>query len=203
MVTPSDMEKLNLLAKINKKGDENIVAAGISRSGDYLVYSDSVKNVLYKYSITSNEVKKINACDSFKNSPAKFLHFSAQSENLLILVTFVGKVLIYNIQNDKIEKEIFIRSQTFHKNEIYLNSDISSNGKILAITSSEKQLILVDLTTGEVSRSLPHPSSFVNQLKFLDSQTLVIIDEHNKFYIINTNEKQFHSYTKSNFEKVN
>ena len=88
------------------------------------------------------------------------------------------------------------------KKTTILNSEIDPTNSIVCLTTIDKQLILIDISKNEVDNTLPHPNTYVNQLKFINSEVLIIIDEHNKFYIINIKTRQFHGFTKDNFDKV-
>lgn len=85
---------------------------------------------------------------------------------------------------------------------VMLNCDIDPSYSLMCLTTLDNQIVLIDLISGECIKSIPHPTSFVNQLKFLDNNTVIIIDENNKFYLINVRTRQFHAYTRDNFEKV-
>ena len=203
LVDPNSIEKVTYLAKLVKKvfslnlqGDELIISANINNRGDYIVFSDSSKNTLYKYSVLTNELKKLVINEKFRKNPSRFLFFT--DKDLIVSVTLLGKVLIYNINNDNVEKEITLNSMK----SLILNCDLNQTGSFLCLTTIENQIIVADLISGEINRSLPHPNSFVNQLKFLNNNTIIIIDENNKFYLINIKESQFHAFTRDNFEKV-
>ena len=132
----------------------------------------------------------------FKNNPSRSLFFTSNDQ--LISLSLLGKLIIYDIKKKTIINDIVVLS----KKTTILNSEIDPTNSIVCLTTIDKQLILIDISKNEVDNTLPHPNTYVNQLKFINSEVLIIIDEHNKFYIINIKTRQFHGFTKDNFNKV-
>lgn len=132
----------------------------------------------------------------FKNNPSRSLFFTSNDQ--LISLSLLGKLIIYDIKKKTIINDIVVLS----KKTTILNSEIDPTNSIVCLTTIDKQLILIDISKNEVDNTLPHPNTYVNQLKFINSEVLIIIDEHNKFYIINIKTRQFHGFTKDNFDKV-
>ena len=132
----------------------------------------------------------------FKYNPSRSLFFTSNDQ--LISLSLLGKLIIYDIKKKTIINDIVVLS----KKTTILNSEIDPTNSIVCLTTIDKQLILIDISKNEVDNTLPHPNTYVNQLKFINSEVLIIIDEHNKFYIINIKTRQFHGFTKDNFDKV-
>jgi WD40 repeat protein len=147
--------------------------------------------------MSSNELKKLDINEKFKKNPSRFLFFTDRND--IVSVNLQGNIFIYNIEKDRIEKEISLLT----KKSLILNCDMDPSSSSLCLTTIDNQIIVTNLRSGEINKSLPHPKSFVNQLKFLNNNTVIIIDENNKFYLINVTESQFHPFTRENFDKVN
>lgn len=194
LLNQNSMDKVLMLAEINKKGDSHIVSANISSSGNYIAYSDSNNTIIFSYDFKNNDLKKIK---SLKNHPSKFLYFTNDENSLISIDQANNKVHIYDIR-----KEIFSTLSLGSSTGIILSSDYfeeeKSKTKLLALSSLNCNLIVVNLSQGSVDDSYPHPSVFLTQLKFLNKDTLLTIGEDNKFFLVDVENKKFSDWTNKN-----
>lgn len=194
LVNESNIEKVILLAEMNKKNDSHIVSSNISASGRYITYSDTNRTVLFSYDFENNDLKKIK---TLHNLPSRFIYFSKNEKNLISIDQSNMKILKYDIQ-----KEIFDTiSLNLNDTEILLSCDYDSTNNFCIISTLSKQFIFVDLNKNLVDVSLPHPQDYITQLKFLNrdkTDFFLAVAENNKFYLINHNTKRFSDWTNKN-----
>lgn len=116
LINSNNEEKATLLAKVNKGDDSNILSANISKGGKYIAYSDSIKTCLFSYNIKDNTIKKIK---TLKNLTAKFLFFSHDETQLILLNHADSQIVIYNIAKEIVFKNNF----TLDKSDVILAAD--------------------------------------------------------------------------------
>ena len=90
----NNMDKVLMLAEVNKKGDSLIISANISSLGNLFTYSDTNSTVLFKYDYKINDIKKIKSL----NISSKNLYFSNDEKFLICLDQANFKVHVYDIK---------------------------------------------------------------------------------------------------------
>jgi len=192
LVNENNIEKVILLAEINKNQDSHIVSANISISGKYIAYSDLTRTVLFFYDFENNDLKKIK---TLHNLPSKFLYFSKDEKCLISIDQSNMKINLYHIQ-----KEIFETIPLNLKHEIILAADYDYQNNQCIISTLNKQFISVNLNNHSVDLSLPHPQDYITQLKFMNNrkELFLAIAENNRFYFVNYKTKRFSDWTNKN-----
>lgn len=186
----NNIEKVLLLAEINKKSDSHITSSNISSKGNYFAFSDSDNTVLFTYDSLHNDIKKIK---SFKKLSASFIYFSADEKFLITVDQIKKSIHLYDIKKQITES---ISLDGLANQEIILSCDYLENS--LAFSTLNKNLIFVNLKNKNVEYSLPHPDEYLTQLKFLNNETLITVGEDNKFFLVDIKNKKFTQWTNKN-----
>ncbi len=195
LANENNLEKIILLAEINKKNDSHIVSSNISSSGRYITYSDTNNTFIISYNFEENDLKKIK---TLHNLPSRFIFFSKDEKNLICIDQVNMKIHKYEIQ-----KEIFDTIPLNLKDsDILLSCDYDAQNNLCILSTLNKQFIFIDLNRNIVDVSLPHPHDYITQLKFMnipkDNNLFLAVAENNKFYLINQKTKRFSDWTNKN-----
>ena len=88
-----------------------------------------------------------------------------------------------------------------NKNQLILCSQFKEEKNIIAYSTLNKQLYLIDINNSTYE-SLPHPDKYITKISFsLDNSKIITIDENNKIYLIDLNTKKFDQWTNDRIKK--
>jgi WD40 repeat protein len=188
LVNELNIDSVVLLAEINKKSDNNIIASNISSKASYICYSDIENTVIFKYDFNTNEVKRIK---KLKFS-SKFLYFSRDESNLISISQAHSNIAIYNLKNET------LKNINLDSGDVYISCHYLEEKGLIALSTLNRGLIVVDLNKSIVDTNYPHPDNFITQLKFISSEQLITVCDNNKFFILDLSSKKYSKWTNKN-----
>ena len=82
-----------------------------------------------------------------------------------------------------------------NKNQLILCAQYNEKDNILAYSTLNKQLYLIDINNSTFE-SLPHPDKYITKISFnSENSKIIIIDENNLIYLIDLKTKKFDQWT--------
>ena len=212
------------VAKIykSKKIEGNIISSNLSFDAKIIAISYDKITVVFSYDFDSNEIKKIGTIKYqanyiFINNKYQIILLS-QNENKLFVYDLIqneeNKEISdkkYNlVENRSIElpkntniniDNILEMKNDSNKNQLILCSQFNEEKNIIAYSTLNKQLYLIDINNSTYE-SLPHPDKYISKISFsLDNSKIITIDENNKIYLIDLNTKKFDQWTNDRIKK--
>ena len=212
------------MAKIykSKKIEGNIICSNLSFDAKIIAISYDKITVVFSYDFDSNEIKKIGTIKYqanfiFINNKYQIILLS-QNENKLFVYDLIkneenkeNSDRKYNIIENKfivlpkntninIDNILEMKSDS-NKNQLILCSQFKEEKNIIAYSTLNKQLYLIDINNSTYE-SLPHPDKYITKISFsLDNSKIITIDENNKIYLIDLNTKKFDQWTNDRIKK--
>ena len=212
------------VAKIykSKKIEGNIICSNLSFDAKIIAISYDKITVVFSYDFDSNEIKKIGTIKYqanfiFINNKYQIILLS-QNENKLFVFDLIkneenkgNSNKKYNIIENKfivlpkntninIDNILEMKSDS-NKNQLILCSQFKEEKNIIAYSTLNKQLYLIDINNSTYE-SLPHPDKYITKISFsLDNSKIITIDENNKIYLIDLNTKKFDQWTNDRIKK--
>jgi WD40 repeat protein len=212
------------VAKIykSKKIEGNIICSNLSFDAKIIAISYDKITVVFSYDFDSNEIKKIGTIKYqanfiFINNKYQIILLS-QNENKLFVYDLIkneenkgNSNKKYNIIENKfivlpkntninIDNILEMKSDS-NKNQLILCSQFKEEKNIIAYSTLNKQLYLIDINNSTYE-SLPHPDKYITKISFsLDNSKIITIDENNKIYLIDLNTKKFDQWTNDRIKK--
>ena len=212
------------VAKIykSKKIEGNIICSNLSFDAKIIAISYDKITVVFSYDFDSNEIKKIGTIKYqanfiFINNKYQIILLS-QNENKLFVYDLIkneenkeNSDRKYNIVENKsiilpknsninIDNILEMKSDS-NKNQLILCSQFKEEKSIIAYSTLNKQLYLIDINNSTYE-SLPHPDKYITKISFsLDNSKIITIDENNKIYLIDLNTKKFDQWTNDRIKK--
>ena len=212
------------VAKIykSKKIEGNIICSNLSFDAKIIAISYDKITVVFSYDFDSNEIKKIGTIKYqanfiFINNKYQIILLS-QNENKLFVYDLIkneenkeNSDRKYNIVENKsiilpkntninIDNILEMKSDS-NKNQLILCSQFKEEKNIIAYSTLNKQLYLIDINNSTYE-SLPHPDKYITKISFsLDNSKIITIDENNKIYLIDLNTKKFDQWTNDRIKK--
>jgi len=212
------------VAKIykSKKIEGNIICSNLSFDAKIIAISYDKITVVFSYDFDSNEIKKIGTIKYqanfiFINNKYQIILLS-QNENKLFVYDLIkneenkeNSDRKYNIIENKfialpkntninIDNILEMKSDS-NKNQLILCSQFKEEKNIIAYSTLNKQLYLIDINNSTYE-SLPHPDKYITKISFsLDNSKIITIDENNKIYLIDLNTKKFDQWTNDRIKK--
>ena len=212
------------VAKIykSKKIEGNIICSNLSFDAKIIAISYDKITVVFSYDFDSNEIKKIGTIKYqanfiFINNKYQIILLS-QNENKLFVFDLIkneenkgNSNKKYNIIENKfivlpkntninIDNILEMKSDSY-KNQLILCSQFKEEKNIIAYSTLNKQLYLIDINNSTYE-SLPHPDKYITKISFsLDNSKIITIDENNKIYLIDLNTKKFDQWTNDRIKK--
>ena len=212
------------VAKIykSKKIEGNIICSNLSFDAKIIAISYDKITVVFSYDFDSNEIKKIGTIKYqanfiFINNKYQIILLS-QTENKLFVYDLIkneenkeNSDRKYNIVENKsiilpkntninIDNILEMKSDS-NKNQLILCSQYNEEKSIIAYSTLNKQLYLIDINNSTYE-SLPHPDKYITKISFsLDNSKIITIDENNKIYLIDLNTKKFDQWTNDRIKK--
>ena len=206
------------VAKIykSKKIEGNIICSNLSFDAKIIAISYDKITVVFSYDFDSNEIKKIGTIKYqanfiFINNKYQIILLS-QNENKLFVYDLIkneenkeNSDRKYNIVENKsiilpkntninIDNILEMKSDS-NKNQLILCSQFKEEKNIIAYSTLNKQLYLIDINNSTYE-SLPHPDKYITKISSnLDNSKFITIDENNKIYLIDLNTKKFDQWT--------
>ena len=214
----------NFMGKIykSKKIEGNIICSNLSFDAKIIAISYDKITVVFSYDFDSNEIKKIGTIKYqanfiFINNKYQIILLS-QNENKLFVYDLIkneenkeNSDRKYNIVENKsiilpkntninIDNILEMKSDS-NKNQLILCSQFKEEKNIIAYSTLNKQLYLIDINNSTYE-SLPHPDKYITKISFsLDNSKIITIDENNKIYLIDLNTKKFDQWTNDRIKK--
>ena len=212
------------VAKIykSKKIEGNIICSNLSFDAKIIAISYDKITVVFSYDFDSNEIKKIGTIKYqanfiFINNKYQIILLS-QNENKLFVYDLIkneenkeNSDRKYNIVENKsiilpkntninIDNILEMKSDS-NKNQLILCSQYNEEKSIIAYSTLNKQLYLIDINNSTYE-SLPHPDKYITKISSnLDNSKFITIDENNKIYLIDLNTKKFDQWTNDRIKK--
>ena len=212
------------VAKIykSKKIEGNIICSNLSFDAKIIAISYDKITVVFSYDFDSNEIKKIGTIKYqanfiFINNKYQIILLS-QNENKLFVFDLIkneenkgNSNKKYNIIENKfivlpkntninIDNILEMKSDS-NKNQLILCSQFKEEKNIIAYSTLNKQLYLIDINNSTYE-SLPHPDKYITKISFsLDNSKIITLDENNKIYLIDLNTKKFDQWTNDRIKK--
>ena len=206
------------VAKIykSKKIEGNIICSNLSFDAKIIAISYDKITVVFSYDFDSNEIKKIGTIKYqanfiFINNKYQIILLS-QNENKLFVYDLIkneenkeNSDRKYNIVENKsiilpkntninIDNILEMKSDS-NKNQLILCSQYNEEKSIIAYSTLNKQLYLIDINNSTYE-SLPHPDKYITKISSnSDNSKFITIDENNKIYLIDLNTKKFDQWT--------
>ena len=206
------------VAKIykSKKVEGNIISSNLSFDAKIIAISYDKITIVFSYDFDSNEIKKIatikhQANYTFINNKYQIILLSQNENKLYVFDLIVNKEneennnKKYNIIENKsiiLPKNININIDNIldvknnsNKNQLILCAQYNEKDNILAYSTLNKQLYLIDINNSTFE-SLPHPDKYITKISFnAENSKIITIDENNLIYLIDLNTKKFDQWT--------